>query len=197
MEASPRDRRDAEFTEFVREARSALRRVAHLLCADVHEADDLVQNALLAVYQVWDSLTDRDRCFAYCRRTLVNSFIAERRRARWRYEIIGAEPPSAARQEDALGRVEDSDLLTAALRRLGPRQRAVIVLRLYEDLSAVETAELLGCDPATVRSQMTRALASMRCILGIPEETSSKRGASHGHPRHHRGGSPPAPPEVR
>lgn len=197
METSLHDRKETEFTEFVRQSRSALHRVARLLCGDVHEADDLVQNALWAVYRTWDSLKDRDRCFAYCRRTLVNSFIAERRRARWRYEIIGAEQPDRALHEDVLGRVEDGDLLAASLRRLAPRQRAVMVFRVYEDLTAVETAELLGCDAATVRSQMARALASMRRTLVVPEGASSARDVSPGSRRHHQGGAAPAPPGVR
>lgn len=184
------DNPDELFTAFVRTYRPSLRRVAYLLCGDFHEADDLVQTALLAVHLAWASLASHPHPFGYARRVLVNAFISERRRLRWQREESWAVPPQREPAAEDFTRIDDLDLLLRALRSLGPRQRAVIVLRLYEDLSIAQTAEILGCDAGTVRSQASRALAAMRSILGVPERPRSMRGAHHGQPDHQRGAAP-------
>src|SRR2546425_874966 len=158
MEPIRENRKDEEFTDFVHASRPQLRRTAYLLCGEIHDADDLVQTALLAVYRSWSSISERQNCYPYAHRVLVNAFISDRRHARWQREAPWASPPHRPLPDGALDRIHDRDLLLRALGRLGPRQRAVLVLRMCEDLSVAQTARILDCDQATVRSQTSRAL---------------------------------------
>jgi len=144
----------------------ALQRLAHLLTGDVHTAQDLVQTSLAKLYLAWDRLADRDNVDAYARRILLNEHRSAWRRPWRRREVLTDEPPergSAAEEYD--GRREAVWRFVATL---PPRQRAVIVLRYYEQLSEVETADVLGISVGTVKSQASRALASLRTHL--PEE---------------------------
>lgn len=159
---------EAEFSAFVRSIRGWLRQQAYELCGDWHEADDLVQAALLNVFQRWERLDRRTELGAYARRSVVHSFLSERRRARWRREVVGTIAADAVATDLASERtaVEDRAALLPALQRLGPRQRAVVTLRFLGDLSIEQTAEALGCEPSTVTSQTTRALENLRRELG-------------------------------
>jgi RNA polymerase sigma-70 factor (sigma-E family) len=155
---------DEQFTTFVRTSRGQLRRSAYLLCNDWHEADDLVQVALIAVLRHWRRLRTSRNALPFARRVLVNAFLMERRRVRHQREELVEQIPEG---DAASGvQVEDRLLLFAALSRLGPRQRAVIVLRLWEDLSVAQTARILECSPATVISQASRALTALRDTFG-------------------------------
>jgi RNA polymerase sigma-70 factor (sigma-E family) len=150
------------FDEFVRAGTARLSRTAFLLTGDHHLAQDLLQVALTRVASRWPRLRDGVP-EAYARRVMVNEFTSWRRRRRYH------EKPSDNLQDAPAG----ADIATVAVRRLvlhralarlGPRQRAVLVLRFYEDLSEVETAELLGCSVGTVKSQTHNALARLRAL---------------------------------
>ncbi|MFD7667497.1 SigE family RNA polymerase sigma factor [Streptomyces sp. NPDC059788] len=153
------------FSCFVREVRPTLRRRAYSLCRDWHEADDLVQQTLIKIYRRWNDLDRHDEIVTYTRTVMVHTFISGRRAHRWSREVLTdrlPEPsPRAADQE----RCGDLSLLVGALAQLGARQRTVIVLRFWADLTAEQTAVSLGCSSATVRSQTSRALGRLRTIL--------------------------------
>jgi RNA polymerase sigma-70 factor (sigma-E family) len=159
-------RGDDGFSDFVRSCRPALRRYGYLLSGDWHEAEDLVQAALVITLRNWDRLAGPDRAEPYARRVLAREFLAQRRHVRWAREVLVGDPPQHAARAD--GPVGERLALVSALLSLAPRQRAVIVLRIWEDLSVVETARRMGSSPATVTSQTTRALATLRRILKDP-----------------------------
>ncbi|MDA0632399.1 SigE family RNA polymerase sigma factor [Nonomuraea sp. MCN248] len=152
------DRNDS-FREFVVDHQQALMRTAYLLTGDAHQAEDLLQNVLLKVLGRWSRLARVEHPEAYARKALVNQHISWRRR-RVRSEFPTAEPPDRPYSS------EDSTVvrlvMRRALMRLPPRQRAVIVLRYYEDRTERETAELMNCSVGTVKSQAHYALARLR-----------------------------------
>lgn len=152
---------DAALHAFVEGRRTALFRSAYLLCGNREEAEDLVQTTLVKVVLGARRHRRLDNLDAYARKTLVNTFIATRRRF-WRREQAYGEVP------DVPGLSVDSDtgvMVRAALARLGPRQRAVLVLRYWEDLSVADTAELLGMRESTVKSHTARGLAALRAAV--------------------------------
>jgi RNA polymerase sigma-70 factor (sigma-E family) len=153
------DRNDS-FREFVAGHQQALMRTAYLLTGDPHLAEDLLQSVLLKVLRRWSRLSRVERPEAYARKALVNQYISWRRPRRAGAELSTAAPPERPySSEDAtIVRV----VMRQALMRLPPRQRAVIVLRYYEDRTERETAELLGCSVGTVKSQAHYALARLR-----------------------------------
>jgi RNA polymerase sigma-70 factor (sigma-E family) len=139
-----------------------LLRSAYLLCGDVHEAEDLVQSTLVKVVLAGRRLDRIDSLDAYTRRTLFSTFVSSRRRLWRREQPYGELPDPAATGPDAdLGMV-----VRAALGRLPSRQRAVVVLRFWEDLGMQATAQVLGIGEGTVKSHTARALASLREMLG-------------------------------
>lgn len=154
--------RDREYVEFVEVASSSLRRTAFLVCGDWHRADDIVQDALYKLYLSWQKVDRRGNVLAYARRTVVNAAIDNGRRP-WRREVPTERLPDrvANHSDPAVAQAARGELLTA-LAALGPRQRACVVLRYYEDLSIEETAEILGCSQGTVKSQTARGLDSLR-----------------------------------
>jgi RNA polymerase sigma-70 factor (sigma-E family) len=155
---------DAEsFTEYVLTARAGLRRQAFLLCGDWHEADDLVQDTLTNMYRRWPDVSRRGEMEGYAHTALVRRFLSVRRQMRWRRETPHPAPPDRPRTHDHAA--DDRISMLACLRRLPPRQRAVIVLRFWEDLSIQQTAEALGVSPGTVASQHHRALTTLRQSL--------------------------------
>ena len=152
---------DAALHAFVEGRRTALFRSAYLLCGDRHEAEDLVQSTLVKVVLGGRRYGRLDNIEAYARKTLVNTFIAARRRF-WRREQAYGEVP------DRAGDSPDTDTglaVRAALARLTARQRAVLVLRYWEDLSVEATAELLGMRENTVKSHTARGLAALRAEM--------------------------------
>ncbi|MFE5852144.1 sigma-70 family RNA polymerase sigma factor [Streptomyces sp. NPDC056500] len=150
---------DATLHAFVEGRRSALFRSAYLLCGDRDEADDLVQTTLVKVVLGGRRHLRLDNIEAYARKTLINTFIASRRRF-WRREYAYAEIPDQARVPEADR--ETGLLVREALARLTPRQRAVVVLRYWEDLTVSATAELLDMRENTVKSHAARGLAALR-----------------------------------
>jgi RNA polymerase sigma-70 factor (sigma-E family) len=151
--------RDREFGEFVDARALVMRRTAYLLCGDWHRAEDIVQTALIKMYVAW-SRVRKDSVDAYARKVLVRTAIDETRRGFFQRErIVDAVPESAV--TDAA-----SDLdLRRALDALPPGQRAVVVLRYWEDLSITETARILGRTEGTVKSQAAKGLAALRDLL--------------------------------
>ncbi|MFC4062884.1 SigE family RNA polymerase sigma factor [Planomonospora corallina] len=155
------------FHEFVRARQQSLMRTAYLLTGNAHLAEDLLQMVLIRVAAHWAKLARNGNPEAYARRALVNQTISWRRRKQ--VELPGAELPEQA----ATGQLHDEATvrrlaLQHALARLTPKQRAVIVLRFYEDRSEQETAELMGVSVGTVKSQTNYALAKLRALA--PEE---------------------------
>lgn len=149
-----------EFRDFVRDRRRSLLQTAWMLTGDWHTAEDLVQAALARCYPHW-SRVSAGSPEAYVRRTIVNLHASWWRR-RWRGEVPTAHPSQVAASGDEYGAVDQRDALVTALRHLGPRQRATVVLRYYLDLSEAETAAALGCSIGTVKSQTAKALATLR-----------------------------------
>ncbi|SHN43414.1 SigE family RNA polymerase sigma factor [Cryptosporangium aurantiacum] len=150
------------FRDYVQTRLSALQRLAYLLCHDRHRADDLVQDALFKLYLKWDRARAASDLNAYARTTLVRTFLSERR-TNWarRVVLVDQLPEEAFADPDGAAVVA----VRRALAGLPPRQRAVIALRYYSDLSVEETAQTLGCSDGTVKSQTARGLAALRRAL--------------------------------
>ncbi len=158
----PRPPSDAEFTEFVHGAWPSLYRTAYLLLGDRAEAEDLVQDSLAKTYASWHRVRVLEAAPGYARTVLLNTAASWFRKRSWRNERPSAELPEPTYEEDRT----DRPTLVAALRRLPARQRAVIVLRYYEDLTVAQAAEALSCSEGTVKSQTHDALARLRTLLG-------------------------------
>lgn len=147
----------ASFEQYVAERRTALVRTAYLLCGDAHLAEDLVQGALVKAVAHWRRIGDNPE--PWLRKVIVNDNISRWRRHKGRESLTDRPPESAARES---GRDLD---LAAALARLAPRQRAVVVLRYYEDLTEQETARVLRISVGTVKSQHRDALGRLRELM--------------------------------
>lgn len=166
--ASERDAVDDDYADFVRARQQALLGFAHLLCGNLHDAQDLVQAALAKAYLKWKRLREDDyNVEAYVRKIIVNENASVWRRAWKRRERSTDELPERVHQPSPMA-VEDAtwDLVLG----LPPRQRAVIALRFYEDLSVAETAAILHCSEGTVKSQTSRALDKLKLSLAAEEE---------------------------
>jgi RNA polymerase sigma-70 factor (sigma-E family) len=146
------------FEEYVAARQAALLRTAYLLTGHRHDAEDLVQTALVKVVPHWHRIEgDPD---PYVRTVLVRENVSRWRRRRFR-EVLGRESDDPTVEHDPGTRLD----LQRALARLAPRQRAVVVLRFLEDRSVAETADLLGVGQGTVKSQTSAALARLRELL--------------------------------
>lgn len=151
--------RDAEFTDFVAARWTALYRAAYVMVPDHAHAEDLVQTALLTTYQNWRRVRDLNALEAYTRSIIVNTAIGWFRKKSWR-----ESPTDELRESGAVDRYADHDLLDQ-IGRLPVRQRAVVMLRFYADLTVADTARELGVSEGTVKSQTRRALAALRGAL--------------------------------
>jgi RNA polymerase sigma-70 factor (sigma-E family) len=152
----------AEFDEFVRARHAALLRFAHLLTGDPHAAADLVQEALERTGLAWHRIQRQDDPEGYVRRSIVNAHVNHGRRGR--RERLIAQPPEVPHYDQE----PRDDALWRLLGTLPRQQRAVLVLRFYEDLTEAETARVLGCAVGTVKSNSVRALAKLRAALPVP-----------------------------
>ena len=153
------------FDAYVRERWAPLLRTAMLLTGDRHAAEDLVQETLVRAAQHW-ARVDPATADAYVRRILYTRSVDA-----WRWRRHQPDPVDDAAHPEAVdGRAESSDAvdarltLAAALRRLTPRQRAVLVARFYEDRTEVDAARVLGCSVSTVKSQTRHALERLRVL---------------------------------
>jgi RNA polymerase sigma-70 factor (sigma-E family) len=154
------DTRDADFAAYMQARQPALLRTAFLLTGDAHTAEDVVATALAKLYLAWDRVRDRESVDGYVRRIIANETTSLWRRP-WRRREVAAEVLPERGRADAYddGRTE---ALWRAVSSLPTRQRAVVVLRYYEELSEAEIAHVLGISPGTVKSQASRALATLR-----------------------------------
>jgi RNA polymerase sigma-70 factor (sigma-E family) len=152
-----------QFREYFAARRDTVRRTAYMLCGDWHWADDLTQSAFMRLAVSWRKVNDGQALDAYVRTCLVRAYFADLRRVWRRRERSVAEPPDVAMPAD--GGPTDRAAFLAALRRLPPRQRAVLVCRYYQDLDVAATAQALGYSQGTVRSQAARGLAKLRDLL--------------------------------
>ena len=153
--------RDTEFAAYMSARQASLLRTAYLISGDRHTAEDLVQTALAKLYLSWDKITRRDSIDGYVRRIIVNEHNSLWRRPWKRREHSTDELPESTTPDHRRTSGTDADLW-AFVQSLPRKQRAVLVLRYYEELSEAETAEALGISVGTVKSQASRALAALR-----------------------------------
>ncbi|WP_425548679.1 SigE family RNA polymerase sigma factor [Amycolatopsis ultiminotia] len=154
--------RHADFADFVRAALPGLLRYGHALTGNPHDGADLVQTVLEKIGTRWSYVCEKTGDpIAYVRRSMANAHISRWRRTR--RENLVADPPetSSCAPKDPF----EHEPLWQALRALPPRQRTVMVLRYYEGLSEVEIADTLGISRGTVKSQASKAIASLRVKL--------------------------------
>ncbi len=154
-------RAEQEFLDFVGESTPALFRIAHALTGQQQMAEDLLQIALERIVLRWGRV---DNPAAYARKIIYHEYVRWWRRWRWR-ELSVAAPPEPVTATDPAAHVVLRQALHAALRQLGPRQRAVLVLRYLEDRTEAEVATILGCSVKTVASQSSRALKNLRPLF--------------------------------
>jgi RNA polymerase sigma-70 factor (sigma-E family) len=165
---------DQEFHDFVAQRMERWRRSAYLMCLDWHTADDLVAIAIAKIYRRWRDVRQAGNPEAYAQRILSRTWLSERRRP-WRRERSSELLPD--RPVAASDRVADRDFLAALLRALGPRQRAMLILRFYFDYSAEQTAEILQVTVGTVKSQTARGLDALRINSGSGTAEATRRKA--------------------
>jgi RNA polymerase sigma-70 factor (sigma-E family) len=157
--------RDAEFGEYLDSRAAVMRRTAYLLCGgDWHRAEDLVQTTLTKIYVAWPRIRGDGSVDAYSRKVMVRTAIDESRKAYRKRESVVEELPES--QVTAQPGVEDVVDVRRALAQLPAGQRAVVVLRFWEDLSVTETANALGKSEGTIKSQTSKGLATLRRLLG-------------------------------
>jgi RNA polymerase sigma-70 factor (sigma-E family) len=160
------------FDDYVRARGARLVRTAYLFTGDRTVAEDVVQNALASLVASWRRLRDVANLDAYVYRSVVNAGRRWRRRS-WTGEIPVAEPPEGAPADDVAAGLDGRTDVVDALRRLPPRQRAVLVLRYYADLTEAETAAILDCSVGTVKSQASRGLAVLRSALAEQHDAAA------------------------
>jgi RNA polymerase sigma-70 factor (sigma-E family) len=161
---------EAAFNDFVARGYHGLVRTAYLLTGDRHQAEDLVQQCLMSTYRSWGRLESPGSAAAYTRTSMVRQAVRWRGR-RWRGEVpTGDLPPVAV--GDRTGEVELAEQARRALMTLPAKQRAVLILRYFDDLSEAEVATVLRCSVGTVKSRASRALQTLR-RRGLFEEWSS------------------------
>jgi RNA polymerase sigma-70 factor (sigma-E family) len=161
----------AGYQDFVTQRSKHLLRIAYLLVGDDSRAQDLVQEALLKSWFVWRRIDGADP-EAYVRKVMVNTYVSGLRR-KWSREVPTAQLPECG-ADDRTQLVEQQVMLLNALRRLPRRQRALIVLRYFEDLTEAQAAHVLGCSVGTVKSQTSRALARLRADPGLTEQSGAQ-----------------------
>jgi RNA polymerase sigma-70 factor (sigma-E family) len=147
-----------DFEEFVAGRSAALLRTAYLLTGSHQDAEDLVQTALLKAVPRWSRIREHE---PYVRRILAHESVSRWRRRRWRETSSETLPELSSAGED----VDSRMVLQQALSRLAPRQRAVVVLRYFDDLTESQTADALGISVGTVKSQSRDALVRLRTLV--------------------------------
>ena len=159
--ADRRQTRDADFAAYLAARQPSLLRTAYLLTGNRHDAEDLVQTAFAKLYLSWDKVRDQGAIDGYVRRIVVNEHNSLWRRA-WKRREHSAEHRAL---DSAVHDVYDEGSRSAlwdVVQTLPRKARAVVVLRYYEELSEAETAAILGVTVGTVKSQTSRALATLR-----------------------------------
>jgi len=173
--------RDAEFAAFFAASWPRLFRTTYAIAGDRQRTEDALQTAFAQAWASWPKVAAADDRIAYVRRMATNAALSRHRRSSSRRErVVAVLPENAQSSREAQSSPEDAflsnDETWQAVRALPPRQRAVVVLRYYEDLTEREIADVLGCRPGTVKSQASAALASLRARLDHPatQEGSSR-----------------------
>jgi RNA polymerase sigma-70 factor (sigma-E family) len=158
------------FDAFVAARGSALLRHAYVLTGDRYLAEDLVQETLAHLYRRWDRVAATSSPEAYVKTSVTRQFLSWRRR-----RSSGERPtdhvPESSSAYDGTDAVDDDDVLWRLLARLPRKQRAILALRFYDDQSDLQIAEILGVSASTVRSQASRALATLRDQLSPSDVT--------------------------
>ena len=156
-----------DFEAFVTAKQRSLLRTAWLLTGNWASAEDLVQSALVRAWPHWQRVTQEGSAEAYVRRVMVNQALDWRRR-RWTGETPTAELPERGISDST----EQADLRNAVVQAVGslpPRQRVAVVLRYFDDLSVSDVASAMGCSQGTVKSQVARAVATLRRHPGLAD----------------------------
>jgi RNA polymerase sigma-70 factor (sigma-E family) len=172
-----REVEEVDFAEFYASEWPRLFRLAYAICADAGQAEDAVQSAFARAYASWRRVRAAQVPSAYVRRMVVNEVLGVRRRGWWRLERSGHLPEvegGASSDQEVVDRAE----LWEGLLSLAPRQRAVLVLRYYEDLSEEQIAEALGCSRGTVKSQASDALRALRRHYAVAADLVTRRDPS-------------------
>ena len=159
---------DEEFDAFMRGRWPAMVRLAYALTGDAGHAEDLAQAAFARAYASWGRVRRAGDPDAYVRRIVINEHRRHFRKRRVAEELRADLTDTVGGQQQG---PEERQALLDALRSLGPRQRAVVVLRFWLDLSEAETAKALNCSVGTVKSQASRALATLRKNATAPDVT--------------------------
>jgi RNA polymerase sigma-70 factor (sigma-E family) len=154
---------EQDFVDFVASRWESLYRLAYLLTASPTAAEDMLQTTLEKAYVIWARISRMEYPEAYVRRMLANTVVSGARRASLR-EMPSARIPEAAEDPGEVG-VLDRSLLWPLVCALPARQRAVVVLRYYEDLTELQISDVLGCAPGTVKSQASAAMKALRRAL--------------------------------
>lgn len=162
---------EISLTEFAAEQSVALTRFGYLLCGDHQLAEDLVQDAFVALYRRFGETLPITAPVAYARRVIVNGHISRTRKRSAGETVTAAVPDTAAEVRDS----SERDAMWRAMAPLPDRQRAVLVLRYYLDLTDAEIATTLGCREGTVRSLATRAFAALRNHPAIASATTEEQ----------------------
>jgi RNA polymerase sigma-70 factor (sigma-E family) len=157
---------DEEFRDFMRGRWSAMVRLAYTLTGDQGHAEDIAQAAFATAYASWGRVRQAGAPDAYVRAIVIRENSKRFRKKRVREDLRAAVPERGAADDDNLA---ERAALRDALNQLGPRQRAVIVLRFWLDMSEAATAQALNCSVGTVKSQTSRALATLRKNTEIME----------------------------
>ena len=159
-----REGHEAAFRDFATARSARLFRTALLMMGDYQLAQDLLQEALVRTYVAWPRLRDVDKAEAYTRRVVVTTSISWRRRSSFHERPAETLPDTAV--PDLADLVADKADLWSQLHALPPRQRAAVVLRYCEDLSEVQTAELMGCSVGSVKRHASLGLGKLRDRMG-------------------------------
>ena len=163
-------RRDAEFSEFVAARATQLYRNAYLLTTSPHAAEDLVQTALAKVYAAWWRVRTAEDPVAYTHGVLIKTFLSERRRRSSSELPVAEVADTVVVQPDATERL----VLLAALAELSDVDRAVVVLRYWEDRTVAQTSHDLGLSEAAVKNRSLRALKTLRGLLAAERNGSTR-----------------------
>ena len=164
---------EESFREYVRARLDRLSKVAYLLTGDRHLAEDLLQAALTKTYLRWSSLRDEAAAEAYVRKVMVSVY------TRWWQRKWNGERPTAELPDvellDPYGAADEREYVRTLLTSLPRRQRAVIVLRFYEDMSEKDIAEALGISPGTVKSTASAAMTRLRTLVADDSPVTTPR----------------------
>jgi RNA polymerase sigma-70 factor (sigma-E family) len=160
---------EESFRRFAVEHAARLRRSAYLYCGDWHLAEDLMQSTFIKIYRSWSRVQKDESLTNYSRTVLLRTWLDEKRRP-WR-RAEQSEDAVPERLDESRGPADSPDRLWArdlvhrGLLRLPPRQRVVLVLRYFDDLSVAEAARVMGCAEGTVKSQTAHGLRALRASV--------------------------------